>query len=287
MQVTLIGTGLMGKPMVERLLGLGHNVVVYNRTSEKTKSLEALGATIAPTATHGIQASPLTIFMLVDAMAIREILFPPGEKPNLQGRTILQMGTISPGESVALAQEIHMRIGDYLEAPVLGSISEAQAGQLIVMVGGSVSQFDRWADLLKCFAPEPLFIGRVGQAASLKLALNQLIASHITAFSLSLSLIQQLGVGVEIFLKVLRQSSLSAPMFEKKLSRLLDRNYVQPNFTTAHLLKDVNLFLQASEALSLENSALKGIRSLLEKTLERGFGQMDYSSVFETINRRN
>ncbi len=287
MQITLIGTGLMGKPMAERLLGSGHDVVVYNRTPEKAKPLEALGATIAPTATHAIQASPLTIFMVTDAAAIRDIVFPPRGKPNLQGRTILQMGTIAPGESVALAQEVRVGIGDYLEAPVLGSIAEVRAGQLIVMVGGSAPQWDRWVDLLKCFGPEPLLVGPVGHAAGLKLALNQLIASHIAAFSLSLSLIQRLGVDVEVFLKVLRPSPLAAPMFEKKLPRLLDRNYAQPNFPTAHLLKDVNLFLHAAEAANLETSALKGIRSLLEKTLEKGLGEMDYSSLFETVNPRN
>jgi len=199
MQITLIGTGLMGKPMAERLLGSGHDVVVYNRTPEKAKPLEALGATIAPTATHAIQASPLTIFMVADAAAIGDILFPPRGKPNLQGRTILQMGTIAPEESMALAQEVRVGIGDYLEAPVLGSIAEVRAGQLIVMVGGSAPQWDRWVDLLKCFGPEPLLVGPVGHAAGLKLALNQLIASHIAAFSLSLSLIQRLLLTMNLY----------------------------------------------------------------------------------------
>ena len=184
MQVSLIGTGLMGTAMAERLLTKGHDVVVYNRTEEKCAALQQRGALRARSAAEAIEASTCTILMLADAPAIREALFASG-KPDFQNRMIIQMGTIAPSESIAFGREIRTGIGEYFEAPVLGSIAEAKAGRLLVMIGGRAEHAERWHEVLKCFCEEPLLVGAVGQAAALKLALNQLIAAHITAFSLT------------------------------------------------------------------------------------------------------
>ena len=282
MQVSLIGTGLMGTAMAERLMTLGHDVVVYNRTEEKCTALQQQGSLKARSAVEAIEASRCTILMLADAPAIREALFASGT-PNLQNRTIIQMGTIAPAESIALGQEIRTGIGDYFEAPVLGSIAEAKAGRLLVMVGGKAEHVDQWQEVLNCFCEEPLLVGPIGQAAALKLALNQLIAAHITAFSLSMGLVQRSGVEVETFMNVLRQSALIAPMFEKKLPRLLARDYTQPNFSTRHLLKDVELCLNAARDANLATPVLAAIRGILVETVGQGLQDDDYSSVFETV----
>ena len=282
MQVSLIGAGLMGTAMAERLLTLGHDVVVYNRTEEKCAALQQRGALRARSAAEAIEASQCTILMLADASAIREALF-ASRKPNFQNRVIIQMGTIAPSESIAFGQEIRTGIGDYFEAPVLGSIAEAKAGRLLVMVGGKAEHVERWHEVLKCFCEKPLLVGAIGQAAALKLALNQLIAAHITAFSLSLGLVQRSGVEVETFMNVLRQSSLMAPMFEKKLPRLLTRDYAHPNFSTRHLLKDVELCLKTARDANLATPVLAAIRGILEETVGQGLQDDDYSSIFEAV----
>ena len=282
MQVSLIGTGLMGTAMAERLMTLGHDVVLYNRTEEKCTALQEQGALKARSAAEAIEASRCTILTLADAPAIREALFVSGTS-SLQNRTIIQMGTIAPSESIALGQEIRTGIGDYFEAPVLGSIAEAKAGRLLVMVGGKAEQVDQWHEVLNCFCEEPLLVGPIGQAAALKLALNQLIAAHITAFSLSMGLVQRSGVEVETFMNVLRRSALIAPMFEKKLPRLLARDYAQPNFSTRHLLKDVELCLSAARDANLATPVLAAIRGILVETVGQGLQDDDYSSVFEAV----
>lgn len=283
MQISLIGTGLLGSAMAERLLALGHDVVVWNRTREKTESLRSQGVVVARSAAEAVQAADCTILMLSDAPAILGALSASQGLPNFQRRTIIQMGTIAPEESIALGQEIRSRLGEYLEAPVLGSIAEAKAGTLIVMVGGTAELLDRWSTVLQCFSVKPILVGPIGQAAALKLALNQLIASHITAFSLSLGIIQRSGGDVETFMRVLRQSALMAPMFDKKLPKILDHNYSNPNFPTEHLLKDVTLCLQTAKASNLETSALQGIQVIFQKAVTQGLPSQDYSSVFEMI----
>ena len=283
MKVTLIGTGLMGRPMGERILAAGHHLTVFNRSREKAELLRSSGAEIAASAAAAINSAECVILMLADGAAIREVLFDEDPKPDLGQRTVIQMGSISPTESIGFHKEVAERGGDYLEAPVLGSIPEARAGSLLVMMGASHFLFKRWCTFLQCFGPEPLLVGEVGKAAALKLALNQLIASLSAGFAMSLGFVQRQGVEIDVFMKIVRQSALYAATFDKKLERMLNRDYANPNFPTKHLLKDMKLFRDEAEAVDLELRAIDGIGGLLALTLDKGFADDDYSALFETV----
>ena len=284
MNIALLGTGLMGRPMAERILQASHKLAVFNRTLEKAQPLKPLGASIASSAKEAIQSSECIILMLADAQAIHHVLLSDRSRTELSGRTVIQMGTISPSESMDLNELVIEYGGEYLEAPVLGSIPEAQAGRLIVMVGSSAAQYERWSAVLKIFSSKPLRIGQVGQASALKLSLNQLIASLMAAFSLSLGFIQRKGISVDLFMEILRESALYAPTFDKKLQRMLERNYSNPNFPARHLAKDIDLFLSEAKDLNLQPDALEGVGRLVKMTLDDGLSDMDYSALFNTIN---
>ena len=283
MKVGFLGTGLMGLPMAQRLLAANIELVAYNRTLEKLAPLQEAGAAIAPTPDQAIAASECVILMLTNAAAIQNVLLSEVSRQHLAGRTVIQMGTITPTESKAIRDEVVAAGGDYLEAPVLGSIPEAQAGKLIVMVGGSTEQFQRWSDLLGNFGSKPMLMGAVGTAATVKLALNQLIASLSSAFALSLRFVERQGVDVELFMQILRNSTLYAPTFDKKLQRMRDRNYSNPNFPTKHLLKDTNLFISEAKSIGLNISSIEGVRQILETAIAQGLSEADYSSLFSAI----
>ena len=284
MRVALLGTGLMGRPMAERVLAQGHQLVVFNRSRNKAEPLRSSGALLAASATEAIDSAECVILMLADGAAIREVVFDSEPTANLQDRTVIQMGTISPAESVAFQKKVLGRGGEYFEAPVLGSIPEASAGKLLIMVGASKPQFDKWSTLLECFGSEPLLIGEVGKAAAVKLALNQLIASLTVGFASSLGLVQSLGIEAELFMKILRRSALHAPIFDKKLQFMLARDYGIGNFPSKHLYKDVELFHRAAQAVKVETIGVEGIRRLLEITLEKGYAEGDYSALFEAVS---
>jgi len=145
------------------------------------------------------------VLTLADTAAIRAGLLIPASLAVLRDKTVIQMGTIAQEESLALQAEIERVGGSYCEAPVLGSLAEAQ--------------FIQWAPLVGSLSREPRLAGPVGKAASLKLALNQLIAAEISSFALSLRLVQRAGVPIDTFMAILRESALFAPAFEKKLPR--------------------------------------------------------------------
>jgi len=282
--ITLLGTGLLGRAIAERLQSVGHTVTVYNRTTTKALPLRACGITVVTRPEEAIAQADCVVLMLADAAAIRAVLLTPTALAVLRSKTVIQMGTIAQDESLALQTEIERVGGSYCEAPVLGSLAEAQAGTLLVMVGGTEGQFVQWGPLFRSLGREPRLIGPAGKAASLKLALNQLIVAEISAFALSLGLVQRAGVPVETFMAILRESALFAPAFEKKLPRLLTRDYQHPNFSTRHLLKDAELFLREASGYALTTSSLEGIRPLLERSIEQGLGDSDYSAIFEVIN---
>jgi 3-hydroxyisobutyrate dehydrogenase len=282
-RIAIIGTGLMGRPMAERILRAGYPLSVYNRTLEKAAPLKDLGAKVLKSGVDAISESDCVVLMLSDYEAIRDVLFSRDSTRALSGRTFIQMGTISPEESVSLSKLIMKRGGDYLEAPVLGSIPEAVEGKLIVMVGGSSDQFERWLGLLNCFGPDPLLIGRVGQAAALKLAMNQLIAGLTSAFSLSLAFVQCSGVPNKHFMDILRKSALYAPTFDKKRRRMLERDFSDPNFPIKHLAKDIGLFMTAARSLDLETAGIEGIRKIVEKAVFQGQSEEDYSAIHNII----
>lgn len=282
MKIGIIGTGLMGFPMAQRLLEAGYQLIVYNRTTSKVEPLREAGATVAGTPQGLIATSDCILLMLTNQDAIESVLFRSEFQSFLSGKTVISMGTISPTDSKTIQKEILKAGGDYLEAPVLGSIPEAKAGTLQIMVGSTEAQFEQWLNLLKCLG-EPKYIGEVGSAAALKLALNQLIASLTTAFALSLNFVQQQGVDIELFMDILRNSALYAPTFDKKLQRMLEENYENPNFPVKHLLKDTNLFLQEAVKMGLNASSLEGVKAILEATQKLGKSNDDYSALFTAI----
>jgi 3-hydroxyisobutyrate dehydrogenase len=282
--IGFMGTGLMGQPMSQRLIAAGLPIAVYNRTPEKLEPLRQQGASVADSPAALLQQCEIVITMLTHAEAIQQCLLSEPARSQLVGRTVIQMGTIAPSESRRLHSEILAAGGDYLEAPVLGSIPEAMNGSLMVMVGASSEQFQQQLQLLQRFGESPLHIGAVGAAAALKLGLNQLIGSLTTAFALSLGFVQRQGVEVETFMQILRQSALYAPTFDKKLQRMVEGDFDRPNFPTKHLLKDMNLFLSEAASTGQNPDSLVGVQRILTIAIQMGLAEADYSALFAAVN---
>ena len=274
----------MGFPMAQRLIRKGHDLAVFNRTVEKAYPLAQQGAVVSETSKDAITKSQCIILMLSDIKAIQETLF-PSCLDVLKNKTVIQMGTIAPDESIELEKMIQKNGGDYFECPVLGSRTEAADGTLILMVGSSKEQFQKWDGFLSILGPQPRYAGKVGQAAALKLAVNQLIAAHAASFSLSLGIVEKNNVDINVFMEILRKSTLYAPMFDKKLVNWTKRHYENPNFPVKHMLKDVELILREAQNKDIATEVLDGIHRVLMQAMDKGLGDKDYSSLYNVVNR--
>jgi 3-hydroxyisobutyrate dehydrogenase len=281
--LALLGAGLLGHGIARRFLARKLPVAVYNRTRAKAEDLVAQGARLYSTPQEAIGTSEILLLCLSDAAAIRRTVFSDPCQPLLSGRTLCQMGTIGPEESKEIASLASSLGARYLEAPVLGNGKDAEEGRAQIMIGAVPEDRERWQELLgmlgNCF-----WIGPVGKAAALKLALNQFIAVETAAFALSLGFVRRSGVPVEPFLDILRDSSLYCPTFDKKLSRMRERNFASPNFSVRLLLKDIDLFLAHAATLGLRSDSLKGVRTIIREAVESGRADLDYSALIDLVD---
>ncbi len=282
-KIAFFGTGLLGNPMAHRLLEAKHDVVVYNRTTSKTDSLRESGAEVVLNPAEAFEKAQVFITMLSDYQAIDEVLFSESSR-TFEGKTWIQMSTISPVESLLLKQQFEEAGGEYMEAPVLGSIPQAKHRSLVVLYGGLVAQFKHWGGFLKVFGDRVIRMGNVGKATAAKLALNQLIASLTTAFAMSLGYLRESGVNVKRFMEILRVSALYAPTFDKKLNRMVNRNFINPNFPVKHLLKDVDLMLAEFGKKGVNIDPLEGVQKILLKAIADGEADMDYSALYNAVH---
>lgn len=280
--VCVLGLGLMGLAIAARLRHEGFEVTAWNRGAAGARRGVEAGLRVQPALAEAVAGASTLLLTLSDFEAIDGLLFAPGA-PSLDGRRLLQMGTIGPDESRALAAKSAAAGARYLEAPVLGSIPEAGAGTLILMVGGERADFEALAPLLEALGRAPELLGPVGSGAAMKLAMNQLIASLTLGFSASLGLVQAEGLSVDRFMDLLRKSALYAPTFDKKLPRMLGRDYGNPNFPLKHLAKDVELFRRAALAHGIETGVLAAALAVLEKGCAGGRADEDYAALFEAV----
>ncbi len=274
----------MGLPIAHRLIQRGHEVTAWNRSEERLKVATEEGIEIQPDLAQAVADNELLLLTLSDAAAIEAVIFSAQVESQLKGKTVLQMGTISPDESRALAERVQAAGGDYLEAPVLGSIPEAKNGELIIMAAGSEAAYHHCLLLLRGLGKEVDLVGSVGQAAAMKLAMNQLIAALTVGFAQSLGLIRAEGVDLELFMKLLRESSLYAPTFDKKLQKYIEHDYSNANFPLKHLIKDVGLFKQVAESSGMNAQVSDAMLSVLNSGEQAGYGDEDYSALYEAIN---
>ncbi|MCB0731786.1 MAG: NAD(P)-dependent oxidoreductase, partial [Ignavibacteriae bacterium] len=240
MKLGLIGTGLMGAPLAKKILDAGYELNVYNRTKTKVLEIEKYGGKVYSEINQLIKESDAIILILSNYDAIYETLFDSGVN-EFDSKIIIQMSTIAPNESIELHNKILKLRGEYFEAPVLGSIPQIVNGELIVLVGSEIEQFEKWKKLFASFSNNILHVGEVGKAAAMKLALNQLIISETVAFSMSLGFVRENELDVNQFMDILRNSALYASTFDKKLDNMLNRDFSNPNFPLKHLLKDLDL----------------------------------------------
>ncbi len=285
MKISVIGAGLMGGPIAQKLFEHKNDVIAYNRTKEKLTNLKSLGVQIADTPVEAIEKSEIIILMLADANAIKEVMISEKVLSKIRNKLVIQMGTILPDESKHFQTIFTDKGAEYFEAPVLGSIAQILQEKLIVLVGSTKEQFEKYKSIFSSFSNDIYHIGEVGKAAAIKLAFNNLIASLIPVFSLSLGIVKKSNLDINVFMEILRKSALYAPTFDAKLPLIMNEDFSRANFPTKHLLKDGKLIEKLATQLKLNTKIINALNSVIEEAINQGFADSDYSSVYKAINK--
>ncbi len=195
MQIGFAGIGRMGAAMVARLMEVGHQLTVWNRSVEKTKPLEMAGARVAATPADLAQ-SEIIISILTDAAAIDTVYNGPSGvlSGDVKGKLIIEMSTVQPGTAVALAGLARAKGADFVDCPVGGTVGPARQGKLIGFMGGEDADAARAKPILDQLCRRLEHCGPVGAGCSVKLAINLPLMIYWQACGEAVSLCQHVGI---------------------------------------------------------------------------------------------
>src|SRR5947209_16381199 len=247
-----IGLGVMGSQMVNRLLSKGHTVTGYNRTRAKAQWLVEKGMQWADSPRAVTSSSDVVFAMVTNAAAIAAITEgPDGMLAGLSaGKIFIDMSTISPTVSRALAARVREKGADMVDSPVSGSVTTLQEGKLSVMVGGRRETFERVRPLLEDIGPKVTYVGDNGLALSMKIAINLSLATQMLAFSEGVLLAAKSGIARETAVDVLTHSAVASPRIQYRGPFVL-QHPAQAWFDVNIMQKDMLLALDVGRQLDV------------------------------------
>jgi 3-hydroxyisobutyrate dehydrogenase len=276
-----IGLGNMGIPMSQRLINAGYPVAVYNRNKEKETALKAAGAATATTPAELISQASVIFTMVSDDQAIRDIF--QGENGLLKaattGKLIINMSTVSPGISKEMAAACQKQGSQYLDAPVSGSVKQAETGQLVVMVGGDNAAFDQATPILQHLGRLVLRVGDAGAGNTAKLAINLLLGFHAQGLAEATLFARTHGVRTEDFLNIFNNSALGNVFGKIKGDAILHDNY-KAAFALKLIAKDLRLAKAEGWNTPLAETTLKSYQQA-----EPGFGDQDIIAILQWLTK--
>ena len=202
-----VGLGVMGGRMTDRLMAKGHTVTGNNRTKSKAQWLIDKGMKWADTPRGVAESSDVVFVMVTDSAALESIAYgPDGIVAGLgPGKILIDMSTVSPAASRALAEKVRAQGADMVDSPVSGSVITLEQGKLTMMVGGRVETFERVKPLLVDIGPKATHVGDNGLAVSMKIATNLSLAVQMLAFSEAVLLAEKSGIPRKTAVEVLTQ----------------------------------------------------------------------------------
>jgi 3-hydroxyisobutyrate dehydrogenase/2-hydroxy-3-oxopropionate reductase len=280
--VAVLGLGAMGSRIAARLLERGHPVTVWNRTPAKAAPLVALGAEAADTPAAAVAGADVAITMLSDPAALAAVTESEGFGGSLRVGTLVEMSTVGPGAIRRLRRALpeHVRVVD---APVLGSIAEAEKGSLVLFVGGSDEDSGRVEPVLRALGT-PLRVGPIGSGAAAKLVANSTLFGVLAVLGEAVALGDGLGLDREVLFEVLARTPLAAQAERRR--EPLETGVYPSRFALSLALKDAELVAEAGRASGTELRAAEAALAWLADAERAGLGGRDYSAVLAEIVRR-
>lgn len=285
-RIGFVGLGVMGSRMVKRLLDAGWSVVGYNRTKAKAQWLLHLGMEWAETPRAVAEAADVVFTMVTDTKALQAVTEgPEGILAGLgPGKVYVDMSTVSPASSRALAERVRQRGAQMLDAPVSGSVVTLEEGRLSIMVGGDQDAFERVRPILQDIGPVVTHVGGNGQAVLMKVATNLSLAVQMLAFSEGLLLAEKGGIPRETAVHVLLNSVIASPMLKYRGPFVL-RMPEEAWFDVNMMQKDLLLALETGRELKVPLPTTATTNEYLTAARALGLAGYDFAVLFEVLSR--
>jgi 3-hydroxyisobutyrate dehydrogenase/2-hydroxy-3-oxopropionate reductase len=259
----------------------GHELVVWNRTPEKAAALVELGAVAAETPADAAVQAEAVIIMVADPAALAEVTEgPTGIAAGAAGKTVIQMSTVDPAAVERLAAALGQG-AELLDAPVLGSLSEVEAGQLLVFASGPDELIQRWTPLLETLG-EVKRVGLLGMGTATKLVANSILLAVLGALGEALALARGLGVERDAAFEVISETPLGAQADRRRGA--VEMGEFPLRFELSLARKDGDLIRAAAKRAGVEVRLAEAARRWFVDAEAAGWGERDYSAVLSYIS---
>ena len=284
--VAVLGTGMMGFPMAQRLCAAGHRVHVWNRTRAKAEPLAAAGASVHSQAADAVRPADITISLLENGPVVSEVLFGKGVAPALRvGSLYIEMASIQPSE----ARDHAARLGEigvaHLDAPVSGGTVGAEAGTLAIMAGGKPADFQR---ALAVFAAlgRASQVGPHGAGQLAKLANQMIVGITIGAVAEALLFAAKGGADMAKVRQAISGGFADSRILQVHGQRMVERDFA-PRGRMAVQLKDLRNALATAADIGFDAPVSSLLEGLYAQSIDHGLGALDQSGLFVELASRN
>lgn len=284
--IAVLGLGAMGSRMAANLLAAGHQVTVWNRTSAAAEALVSQGAVQAFTPKQAAEGADFVIAMLRDDVASRQVWLDADTGAILSmrpGAIAIESSTLSPDWVKELGMRLEVKDISLLEAPVSGSRPQAEAGQLVYLVGGDEQVLERSRSLLETLGSALHHVGGLGNGALVKLTTNALLGIQVAALAEIIGLLKHNDVDPAHALKAMSATSVWSPVATVMSNSMLSGNFA-PMFPVELIEKDFGYALQAAGSLSSAPTTT-AVRDVFRLAMAQGLGQENMTSIVKLFSQ--
>lgn len=287
MKLGMAGLGRMGVPMAKNLINAGFDIQVWNRNPERSASFATeMQCQIAQTPEALASTCDIVITMLADDAASQDVYL--GESGLLKGKkamVFIEMSTVSPNWINRLQSQSSRAA--IIDAPVSGATQAAQAGKLMIMVGGSEEIAQPLLPIFDALGEKTIILGKQSAGATMKLAINSVIHSLNQAAAESLNLAQAAGIELPLAYEALESSAACAPMLRYRKPLYLDERAHQVTFTVGLAAKDVDLATRLARSLDVQMPQAELNLGILNQASQNGYANRDMASVISYLKKEH
>jgi 3-hydroxyisobutyrate dehydrogenase len=285
MHIGVAGLGAMGAPIAARLLEVGHQVTVWNRTAEKTKPLAEAGAQVAKTPAELASAVEAVITILTDGAAIDAVYNGPSGllSGDVKGKLFIEMSTVPPKVEIDLAAKVRAKGAALVGCPVGGSIAPARQGKLLGLMGAEPADAERAKPILNQLCRRLEHCGPVGTGASMKLAINLPLMIAWQAYGEAFAICRDVGWDAKRLLDLFVDTNGANPALKNRAEMIVTmfegRDPGPTTFSIANAVKDLHTMIDTGAGKGVDMPAAKGALAAFEEANMNGFGGGDGSRM--------
>jgi len=288
LKIGFLGLGDMGQAIVPRLLAAGHTVTGWNRTKEKAEPMFKLGMLWADTPREVARESEVVFSIVTDSAAVRSLaLAENGIIAGLRKEAVyLDMSTIDPEGSRAVAAEFTKARLTMMDAPISGTTLTLGQGKASLMVGGDRGAFERVQPVLLAIGPKVTYIGAQGLAVQLKVALNMTLVIEVIGFCEGIALAEKGGVPREVAVDAFLKSVVASPVLNYRAPLILEGHISDATYGNVNLQqKDMLLALDLGRKMGVPVPLGAAANEMLNACRGLGLSHHDFVTVYEVYRR--